>query len=136
MKILVPVDGSKYSLEAAKKAATLSKSFGGSIIVISVAQEIGLWELDYNVKEKLERQGYKNVEEAVKLIKKEGIENVRSIVLSSIPVAEGILQTAKEENVDLIVMGSRGVTGLTKFMLGSIAQKVVTHAPCSVFVVK
>jgi nucleotide-binding universal stress UspA family protein len=56
--------------------------------------------------------------------------------LSGIPVAEGILKTAREEKIDIIAIGSRGLTGLTKFMLGSVAQKVVTHATCSVFVVK
>ncbi|MDL1970039.1 MAG: universal stress protein [Candidatus Desulfofervidaceae bacterium] len=136
MKILVPVDGSKYALKAAKKAAVLAKAFGASVIIISVAPDIGLWELGYDVKEKLERQAHKSVEEAKSFVKEQGIDDVKGIILSGIPVAEGILKTAQEEKIDIITIGSRGLTGLTKFMLGSVAQKVVTHATCSVFVVK
>ena len=50
--------------------------------------------------------------------------------------AEEIVQVAKDEKVDLIVIGSRGLAGKTSSFLGSTASKVVTYSPCSVLVVK
>jgi nucleotide-binding universal stress UspA family protein len=47
-----------------------------------------------------------------------------------------LVETAKEERADLLVVGSHGRTGLTKLLLGSVAAHVVAHAPCSVLVVK
>jgi nucleotide-binding universal stress UspA family protein len=49
---------------------------------------------------------------------------------------ESLVKIAKEEDADLIVMGSHGRTGLDKLLLGSVASHVVAHAPCSVLVVK
>lgn len=136
MKILVPVDGSKYALKAAKEAAMLAKAFGASVIIVSVAPDIGSWELGYDVKGKMEKEAHKSVEEAKNFVKEQGIDDVKGIVLSGVPVAEGILKTAQDEKIDIIIMGSHGRTGLTRFMLGSVAQKVVTHATCSVLVIK
>ncbi len=50
--------------------------------------------------------------------------------------AEEILKTAKRIRADLVVVGSRGLTGLRRFLLGSVTHKVARHAPCSVLVVR
>ena len=49
---------------------------------------------------------------------------------------ETLIEVAKRERADLIVVGSQGRTGISKLMLGSVSSHVVTHAPCSVLVVK
>ena len=49
---------------------------------------------------------------------------------------EGLLDLARQEHVDLIVVGSHGRTGLTKLLMGSVASHIVTHAPCTVTVVR
>lgn len=49
---------------------------------------------------------------------------------------EALLEAARDENADLLVVGSHGRTGLTKLFMGSVATHVVTHAPCSVVVVR
>jgi nucleotide-binding universal stress UspA family protein len=49
---------------------------------------------------------------------------------------EGLIDLARQERVDLIVVGSHGRTGLAKFLMGSVASHVVTHAPCTVTVVR
>lgn len=49
---------------------------------------------------------------------------------------EAIVDTAREEGVDLVVVGSHGRSGISKLLMGSVASHVVTHAPCSVLVVK
>ncbi|MFQ5917230.1 MAG: universal stress protein [Candidatus Binatia bacterium] len=51
-------------------------------------------------------------------------------------VAEEIIQIAEQFRTDLLVLGSRGLTGEKRFPLGSVVQKVVRHAPCSVLVVR
>ncbi len=50
--------------------------------------------------------------------------------------AEEILKAAKRIRADLIVVGSKGLTGLRRFLLGSVAHKVARHAPCAVIVVQ
>jgi nucleotide-binding universal stress UspA family protein len=52
------------------------------------------------------------------------------------PIAEKIVARAREEGTDLIILGSRGLSNIQRFLLGSVSQKVVTYAPCSVLVVK
>jgi nucleotide-binding universal stress UspA family protein len=59
----------------------------------------------------------------------------RSRVLDGDP-RETIVQTAKDEGIDLVLVGSHGRSGLTKLLMGSVASHIVTHAPCSVLVVK
>ena len=52
------------------------------------------------------------------------------------PIAEKIVARAREEKAELIILGSRGLSNIQRFLLGSVSQKVVTYAPCSVLVVK
>lgn len=67
---------------------------------------------------------------------KEGVKLSTDIIIDVTSVAETIIQYAKKEEVDLIVMGTRGTTGLKTFLVGSIAIGVVFYAHCSVFVVR
>ena len=67
-------------------------------------------------------------------IEKENIECETLVRIDEQP-HEPIVQEAKKRNADLIVMGTRGVTGLKRVLMGSVAQKVIGHAPCPVMVV-
>src|SRR3712207_2794195 len=62
--------------------------------------------------------------------------NTEMIETSSASAADEIIKYAKEKGVDLIVVGTKGRSGLRKTLLGSVASKVVTHSPCSVLVVR
>jgi len=66
--------------------------------------------------------------------KKIGVE-VETLVVEGIPAKE-ILDVAEERKIDIIVMGTLGRTGLERLLLGSVAEKVIRHAPCPVFVVR
>jgi len=57
-------------------------------------------------------------------------------VVQGVSPADSIVNYAAQNGVGLIVMGSRGKKGLEKFLLGSVAAKVVAHAPCSVLVIR
>jgi nucleotide-binding universal stress UspA family protein len=74
----------------------------------------------------------KQIEEAVR---KKGIR-IKSEILDGDSKAEVIIGYASEKGVDLIVVGSRGLTGFKRFLLGSVANALVGNAPCPVMVVR
>ncbi len=137
MKILVPVDGSAYSLKAVENACNLAKSNPPSEVVL-LAVSLALFDLEdegHYVADKLKRQA----ENALSLAKAQAQEkNVtpRALLATGVSAADEIVEAAKKEKADLIVIGSRGLAGKTKYFLGSTASKVVTYSPCSVLVVK
>lgn len=61
--------------------------------------------------------------------------DVEAIVVQGIPFAE-IISTARKENIDMIVIGSHGRTGIAHIMLGSVSEKVIRKAPCPVLTVR
>ena len=147
-KILVSLDGSEISIKAAVYAIDIVKKNKSQLIALTVldistprrisssfitAPTYGLKELEEKRKEaqqwldKFEKLASK--ENNVKL-KSEIIEDPISRVGSS------IVDYAERENVDLIVIGSRGRSGFKKMLLGSTASGVVTYATCPVLVVK
>jgi nucleotide-binding universal stress UspA family protein len=71
------------------------------------------------------------------LIQKAAAEGVQATShLSEVPAASAIVDLAEELGVDLIIMGTRGHTGLKHVLLGSVAERTLRHAPCSVLTVK
>jgi len=145
-QILVPVDFSEPSRKALDYAATLARSFGASVDVLHV------WEVptfvpagsvvgagagggDVSLLE-LVRKG---AEDAMTRFVAEAAE--RGITLRSSRVEPGapahkIADLAGELGYDLIVLGTHGRTGLSRVLLGSVAESVVRHAPCPVLVVR
>ncbi len=142
MKILVPVDGSKYSLAGVRIALDFAKTKGAKIHLMTVTPYVPGLDLELSAKERqslegsFKRRGEEVLEAAQKILKSGDISS-GTILSSAISAAEEILTTAKKEKVDLIIIGNRGIGGVaTRFLLGSVASKVATHAPCSVYVVK
>ena len=145
-KILVPVDGSHSCLHAEELAAAIAKNFKSKVTVIHVVSHDFLHaelELRYQVPPSVRTEitnwlfqtGKKIVWDAEALFKEEGIEVDARVVEYEDP-AETVLQVAKDEGYDLIVMGNRGETEVEVFSLGSIAEKVSRHAECPVLIVK
>ena len=62
--------------------------------------------------------------------------NTEMVETSSVSAADAIIRYAQEKDVDLIVVGTRGRSGMSKALLGSVASKIVTYSPCSVLVVR
>jgi nucleotide-binding universal stress UspA family protein len=142
MKILVPVDGSKHSMEAVKVALKYAKATKTDISLMTVTPYVPGLDLELSAKE-LQRleAGFKSrgeevLAEAQKILKSEGVSS-STVLVSAISPADEIVNTAKKEKVDLIIIGNRGLGGATsRFLMGSVASKVATGAPCSVYITK
>ena len=138
-KILCPIDHSDCSKEALKYAVSFAmkdeaklyllhiidiRSFNDSLV--SMSQQIP-------DKETLEQLRMKLLDCIPEDIRDD--MDVEATVIQGIPFAE-IISTAKEKEIDMIVIGSHGRTGISHMMLGSVSEKVVRKAPCPVLTVR
>ncbi|MFL6370244.1 MAG: universal stress protein [Nitrososphaeraceae archaeon] len=138
-KLMVAVDGSEHSLKAAEYALEVAKSFNAqlfAITVTSVPQSYHLRQEDV-LEESSEMNDSKAwLEKFSREAKTDNIELKTELINSHRPVDYVILEYAEENNIDLIVVGTRGRSGFKRLLLGSIASSVVTYAHCPVMVVK
>ena len=147
-KILVAIDGSEIAMKAAVYAIDIVKKNKSQLIALTVldistprrisssfitAPTYGLKELEEKRKE-----AQQWLDKFEKLAAKENNVKLKSEIIEDpiSRVGSAIVDYAERENVDLIVIGSRGRTGFKKMLLGSVASDVVTYAHCPVMVVK
>lgn len=142
MKILVPVDGSKYAVEGVKVALDYAKTKGAEITLMTVTPYIAGMDLEISAKElqsieaSMKSRGEEVLEEAQKILKSGDVKS-KTILSSAVSAADEIVSTAENEKVDLIIIGNRGMGGAaSRFLMGSVASKVATGAPCSVYITK
>ena len=136
-KILVPTDGSEFAKKAQKHALFLSKVSGAEIIAVSVTENnfvngLPLDDEVYQLNQILKERSEENLKEFDEL--NEDDLKITHVIREGSP-AKVILEVAKEEEIDLIVMGSSGKSGFDRFIMGSVADKVVNSAKCAVLVV-
>ena len=136
-KILVPTDGSEFAKKAQKHALFLAGVSGAEIIAVSVTENyfvngLPLDDEVYQLNQLLKERSEENLEEFDKL--NEDDLKITHVIKEGSP-ARCILEVASEEDVDLIVMGSSGKSGFDRFIMGSVADKVVNSAKCAVLVV-
>jgi len=151
-KILVPVDGSEYSQNAAEYAIRIAKLSDGQVIALHVVH-LPAYAFAYSGSEgvspmaiptplppTLTEEEKKAAQEIVDDVKKlgdaAGVKISTKIVERHPSVPDAIIQFAKEEGIDLIVMGTKGKTAIRRFLLGSVTESVVHHAHCPVLVVR
>lgn len=144
MKVLVPVDGSVHSLEALRVAVDFVKFKNADVYVISVVPQIGGME-DHEISPKRRERITESIEnlanEAVKkacdlLAEQKVVSSCSKTVVTSISVPDAIIDFAESEKIDLVIMGSRGLSASSRFKLGSVASQVMKYSPCSVYLVK
>lgn len=123
MKILVGIDGSEHSKGALIEALKVAKKFSAFVKVINVYEQ------------GMDKEAKKVLEEAEQHLKKEKIEHSLESILGSNP-SRALINIAKHEDFDLIVVGSRGLGSVESFLLGSVSRQVVSKAHCDVLVVK
>ncbi len=141
-KILVPTDGSELATSAATTAAQLAKSQGAQVVgvyVIDPFPYIGIGDasavaLQAYLSEAKSAAG-KALDALGKVCAAEGVPFAGDTIERNV-VYEGVIETAKAEGCDLIVMASHGRQGVKALILGSVAQKVLTHAAVPVLIVK
>ena len=140
-KILVPQDFSEYSIHALKYAVTFAGLFNSELIVLHIVEPI-VYPADFSFGQvsipAMEEEIRKHSEEQLNdLVAKEIPANIKvtSIIRIGKPFSE-IVEVAKSENADLIVISSHGRTGMDHVLFGSTADKVVRKAPCPVLTIR
>ena len=133
--IVLATDGSKYSALAAERAIAFAQSYGGELKVLSVVD--------------VPTEFYAEAPQAVDDLVKKAKEYVAKVKLQAEAAGikaeafvgeaeahEAITKLAREENADMIILGSHGRTGMRRLLMGSVAEKVIGYAHCPVLVVK
>ena len=140
-KILVPIDGSESSNRALDKAIRLGKQFNSEIYVLSVTPEINMMrftastsQYDATVNQEVINVTMEILEEAKAKFFDYPFPFYSNYVVGD--AAREILNFAKDQEINLIVMGNRGMGAFSRTILGSVSNKVVNSSPVSVLVVK
>ncbi len=140
-KILVPIDFSDYSKSSLKYAVNYAKHFNAALILVYVIEPViyppdfsmgqiaipttGL-DMDKRASEELQKLAEKEIPSNV---------NVKRIIKTGKPFVE-IIETAVDEDVDLIIIATHGHSGVEHILFGSTAEKVVRKAPCPVLTLR
>jgi len=138
-KVLVAVDGSEYSMNAAEYAISITRQFGSELIALHVITSDVSTVASAFLPQMEEIK--KNAQEYFDKIRRKGDEasgdiQLRTELISSPSVVGGIIDFAEKENIDLIVVGTKGRSGLKRLLLGSVALGIVNYAHCPVMIVK
>jgi nucleotide-binding universal stress UspA family protein len=140
--ILIATDGSRYAAAAASEAIGIAKKNNSKLIVLAVVPSESMQPMDIVhsqmsrdvIAETEMKEAEKNAKTVKEAAQKEGVA-VEAFIMGGKP-SEAIVQTAKEKNVDVIMLGSHGKTGIDKLLMGSVAERVIVLSFCAVLVVK
>jgi nucleotide-binding universal stress UspA family protein len=134
--LLVPIDFSKLSEKALRYAVGIAGQFGAEITLMHVVEQVVTatdWVYPFTLADfPIARDTL--TKKLGELAKDTGVKT-NTVVHMGNP-ARQIVDTAREREVDLIVLSTHGYTGLKHALLGSVAEKVVRHAPCPVLTVR
>ncbi len=148
-KLLVPIDGSEPSFHAARVGINIANKFNSKIIVLYVVVTPSKYEyanltgfitpkqidmIIENAKEEA-KDWFKRIKD---LAKKENpnIKLTATVIVTEESIYGEIIKYVEKEGIDLIVIGTRGRSGIKKLLLGSTASGVVTYANCPILVTK
>jgi nucleotide-binding universal stress UspA family protein len=135
-KILVPTDFSEDSLHALKEARRLQQLAETEVVLVHVAEPVfdGLRIHSGDLHEEGRKSATRELETLV-YTHFPGSTRV-TVMVKDGRAGDEICQLARTLGADLIIIASHGITAMKHFLLGSVAEKVVRHAPCSVLVVR
>jgi nucleotide-binding universal stress UspA family protein len=140
--MLIATDGSSISNKAAKAGITLASALGAKVTAYCALEELlPIYIEGYSFDQKTidgfeegaHKVGQKHVDAIGKIAKAAGV-TFASLVTKASSADEGIIDAAKKQKCDVIFMGSHGRRGLSKLILGSVTQKVLTHSKIPVVV--
>jgi nucleotide-binding universal stress UspA family protein len=144
----VAVDGSKPSVDASVQAIDIAKKVGAELIALYViSPDTRYHYLEDTLTPKLPsafkevlmlamQSGEKHVNNVRQMAKQKSVKVKTDVVVGISSVVKEIVEYAHKNKIDMIVIGSRGLSGFKKMLLGSVASGVVTYAHCPVLVAK
>jgi nucleotide-binding universal stress UspA family protein len=146
-KIIVPIDGSDYSFKAAEYAIDIAKRYESEITLISIVASRVRYGASSGVfgaippsyLKRYENEAKKWFNRVLVKVKNDGskVKKIKTDVITTpLSIVSTILQYAQKDDADLIVIGTRGITGFKKMLVGSVASGVVTYAHCPVLVIR
>ena len=149
-KLLIAIDGSKESMDAAYYAINVSNKFNAELYAIHVVKDpayvemfsFGIYDVEtpFQRKSSLEHISQKAKEWFDEIKEKANEKNIQlsraELIGTSTSVEGAIVNYAERNNIDLIVLGTKGYSGIKKLLLGSIASAVLTYAHCPVMVIR
>jgi len=139
--IVVGTDGSDTAKEAVSRAAELARATGAVLGIVSAYRPVNDARLDRERKDVPDDlQWMINPREDVERLLSEAATTADGVKTETHSVegdpADALLDVAEEQKADLIVVGNKGMTGASRFVLGSVPNKVSHHAPCSVIIIR
>ncbi|MCK9227420.1 MAG: universal stress protein [Syntrophorhabdaceae bacterium] len=139
-KILCPVDFSQFTQEVINYALDLAKKYGAELHLMHVVPNMtyftpyesfltpeNLVAIEKNIQDEVER-------DFAKLLKGNGVPT-KTVIRTGVPFVE-IIDYAKSESIDLIVMGTHGRSAIENILIGNVAEKVVRKSPCPVMTIR
>lgn len=133
--ILVPTDGSVGSEKALDRAIDIAKRYDANLHVVHVVDtRIGIDGGAGTLFDELEAAGQEAIDRGVEQASEAGVSTVEGAVANGIPF-QAILDYTEENDLDLVVMGTHGRTGLDRYILGSVTEKVVRMSDVPVLTV-
>ncbi len=139
-KILVPIDFSDYSKNALKYAVNFAKKFDAKIYLIYVIEPV-IYPADFSMGQvalpSVDTEMNSRAKEELDMLAKREITDleIATLIKTGKPFVE-IVETAFEEDIDLIIIATHGHTGIEHVLFGSTAEKVVRKAPCPVLTIR
>ena len=138
MKVLLAYDGSDASKKALKKAIEITSKEKAELVILSVTEPVcpvSITDKECSLFDSSLRAETKDLLDKIKgEVSKEPVQ-IKTVVKEGRP-AEEIIKFAKDNKMDLVVIGSHGRHGAKKFFLGSVSLRVAEHAPCSVYIAR
>jgi nucleotide-binding universal stress UspA family protein len=147
-KIVVAVDGSKPSLDASEQAISLAAKYEADLIAVHVVspgvrydylEDVITPGLPASLKEVIVlavENGQKYLDEVKQKASESKLEVQTEVLIGATSVVKEIVEYAAEHKIDLIVIGTRGISGIKRMLLGSTASGVLSYAHCPVLIVK
>ena len=139
--ILVPFDGSVFSMRAFKAAINIAKGRKSKIHVLTCLEKdnLGAWYIDKRINKQIIRDAKNFAKESMVRLEKIAEEESVSITIhikETKSIAKEILSFADSRKINLVIIGSHGQTGFNKMILGSVSNKVSQIAKCPVLIIK
>ena len=136
-KILVATDGSDHARKAIEYASDIAAKYEATVYLIHVVSPLpSMPEVDVQaIRDNQQKIAKEIIEEAEREIKNKGVETYQSTILQGQPAQE-IIEFARKNSVDMIVMGSHGAGKMELLMLGTVSNKVCHLADCTCVTVK